>query len=158
MPPGKKSASYPAHIGSVLTNSFNSLGLEARLKEYRIKNEWQMIVGGNISKKARPVRLVGKTLHAKVTSSPWMTELRFLKNDIITKINDRVGEGTVEEIVFKTGKIEESPALPEKKRARRITRDERLFIEKTVDRIKDKKLKEFLKKVIAKGKTLGEDG
>jgi hypothetical protein len=48
--------------------------------------------------------------------------------------------------------------LPEKKRARRITRDERLFIEKTVDRIKDKKLKEFLKKVIAKGKTLGEDG
>lgn len=166
MPSKRSSKKYPSHIGSILTGSFSSLDLKKRLREYRIKKAWSEIVGENISKKARPARLRGKTLHVTVTSSPWMSELRFLKHDIISKINDNLGEGaeeggkgaggTVTEIVFKTGKIEEPPPPPQRKKQRPITREEKLFIERIVTRIKDKKLKTLFKKVIAKGKSLEE--
>lgn len=163
MPSKRSRKTPPARIGSILTGSFSSLDLKKRLREYRIKKAWAEIVGENISKKARPARLRGKTLHVTVTSSPWMSELRFLKHDIISKINETLGEGgegdkgTVTEIVFKTGEVEEPPPSPQRKKQRPITREEKLFIERTVSRIKDKKLKTLFKKVIAKGKSL-EDG
>lgn len=163
MPSKRSSKKSPSHIGSILTGSFSSLDLKKRLREYRIKKDWVKTVGESMSKKAHPTRLRGKTLHVTVSSSPWMSELRFLKHDIISKINESLGErggggeGTVTEIVFKTGPIEEPPPPPQRKKERPITREEKLFIERIVSRIKDKKLKTLFKKVIAKGKSL-EDG
>ena len=140
MPSKRSSKKYPSHIGSILTGSFSSLDLKKRLREYRIKKDWARTVGENISKKARPARLRGKTLHVTVTSSPWMSELRFLKHDIISKINDNLGEGgggdkgggMVTEIVFKTGQIEEAPPPPQTKKQRPITSDEQHNIERNV--------------------------
>jgi hypothetical protein len=154
MPSNRRSSEYPAHIGSILSGSFSALGLKARLKEYEIRKEWAGIVGKNISKRARPAKLIGKTLHVKVSSSPWMTELQFLKREIISKINKMLGEDTVTDMVFKAGSIKENGPGPGEKKTRPISPEEKLLIDRIVSEIKDKGLRELVKRAMVKGKSI----
>ncbi|MBI5560257.1 MAG: DUF721 domain-containing protein [Deltaproteobacteria bacterium] len=149
--PGKGNH-LPSRIGGVLGRSFTALGLAAKISEFRIKKEWDRIVGPAIAKRAQPGRLTNKTLHVLVSSSSWMNELRFHMEDIIKKVNAETGGGTVEEIVFKPGRLNE----PEKERPaikrRPLTVEERVFIEKTVSGIKDPQLRDAIKRAMEKGK------
>jgi hypothetical protein len=154
MPSDRRSSVYPAHIGSILSSSFSALGLKTRLKEYEIQKAWAGIVGKNISKRARPAKLIGKTLHVKVSSSPWMTELMHLKKEIISKINKMLGEDTVKDMVFKAGSIKENGPGPDEKKQRPISPEEKLLIDRIVSGIKDKGLRELVKRVMVKGKSV----
>jgi hypothetical protein len=111
-------------------------------------------VGKNISKRARPAKLIGKTLHVKVSSSPWMTELQFLKREIISKINKMLGEDTVTDMVFKAGSIKENGPGPGEKKTRPISPEEKLLIDRIVSEIKDKGLRELVKRAMVKGKSI----
>jgi hypothetical protein len=156
MPSNSRHRTHPAHIGSILKTSFTSLGLKARLKEYDIRKAWACVVGKTISKRAHPLRLIGKTLHVTVSSSPWMTELKFLKTDIISKINERLGEETVTDIVFKAGSIKEKSPVARENKVRPLSPEERVFIDGTVSGIKDERLRELIKRVLVKGKSIDE--
>lgn len=66
---------------------------------------WEEAVGSAISKNARPAAFKGRLLLVEVSSSTWLHQLRFLKADIIEKINLALGKEIVEEIKFKIGTI-----------------------------------------------------
>jgi hypothetical protein len=83
-----------------------------------------------------------------------MTQLQYLKKDIISKINDVLGEDTVTDMVFKAGSIKEEGSRPCKMKVRAVTRKEKLFIKGTVSGIKDKSLRGLIKKVMVKGKSM----
>ncbi|MBU2522243.1 MAG: DUF721 domain-containing protein [Proteobacteria bacterium] len=66
---------------------------------------WNSTVGKSVAENAQPFALKGKILLVNVTSSSWIQQLQFFKNDILTKINISAGKELIEEIKFKIGII-----------------------------------------------------
>ncbi|MBA3018474.1 MAG: DUF721 domain-containing protein [Proteobacteria bacterium] len=66
---------------------------------------WNSTVGKSVAENAQPFALKGKILLVNVTSSSWIQQLQFFKNDILTKINISAGKELIEEIKFKIGSI-----------------------------------------------------
>lgn len=143
-------------INSILASSFPLLGITAKIKEYQLKKTWAECVGANISKRATPLRLIGGILHCNVSNSAWMNELSYQKSMIMTKLNERLGEALVKDIIFKIGPISEfalKKAALQNIPQRELTPEEQAFIEKTTSPIKDTELKELVKRVMGKGRS-----
>jgi len=113
---------FPQPLSVLLRNELKGLGLADRLREVDIWRLWPEVVGPAIAPRAQPLKIVNGTLTVSVSSGPWMQELNFLKGMIREKLNDRLGEEIVKEIVLKSGKIEKAlqdaidDDLPRKKR------------------------------------------
>ncbi|MBI5234320.1 MAG: DUF721 domain-containing protein [Deltaproteobacteria bacterium] len=138
-------------IAEVLERSFENLNLKARLKEYSIKKIWPEVVGKIISKKAHVQRLIKGTLYVDVSSQPWTTELMYQKASIIAKINNALGNASVQDIVFRPGQPveaeeEEKVAVPK----RQLSEQELSSIEKTVQDIACPSLRDSIKRAMEK--------
>lgn len=152
---GYGNSGKPFQISSILSSSFASLGINAKLKEHKVKKLWAECVGENISKRAKPIKLVGSTLYCAVSSSPWMNELNYQKSEIMTRINKKLGEGAISAIVFKIGPVAEPSTsyAPPRKPPRAITVEEKDFIEQSAGKIKDGSLKALVKRVMEKARS-----
>ena len=76
--------------------------------DFELKNVWDLwdeTVGNNIAQNARPVAFRGKLLMVHVSSSSWIHQLQFLKNDMIAKLNAALGKPLIAEIKFKIGPL-----------------------------------------------------
>jgi predicted nucleic acid-binding Zn ribbon protein len=86
--------------GDVLASLLEHRGLKENVRRHTALLWWDEAVGPKIAARARPVEIRGKTLFVDVRGSSWIHELSFLKEDILRKLNERVGGGAIEEIVF----------------------------------------------------------
>ncbi len=142
------------HIGKVILKSFKHSGIKSKLREYKLFKGWDEIVGKAIYKRTSPYRLIGKTLYVSVSSSPWMSELHHLKEDIIKDLNKRVPDATVSDIVFRIGKVSKKECKIEPpKEVSNLSPHDISFIEETIAPIKDQELKALLSRTISKYKT-----
>ena len=64
---------------------------------------WPDIVGKEVARRARPGAFRDGILFVKVTSSTWVQELEFMKDEFIERINETMGEDLVDEIRFEVG-------------------------------------------------------
>lgn len=155
-PPKRKARRRSARastLASVIT-SFSNLGIPARIREYTVKKIWAGCVGGSISKKTYPTRLIGQTLYCSAASAAWLTELNYQKKDIIEKINAAIGEEAVTQIIFRIGTIEPPQEIKlETGPSRTLTDEEKRFIEETAEPVPDEELKELIKRAFEKSKT-----
>jgi predicted nucleic acid-binding Zn ribbon protein len=146
----------PSRVSSVIekTSSLSSIG--AKITEYKVKKAWAGVVGATIDKRARPARLIGKTLHCTVSTGPWMTELNFQKGALMDGLNEALGTKAVTNIVFKLGALEVRPEGAQKGARRRVkepSAEERRFVEETVSVVHDPELKSIIKRALLKSKT-----
>ncbi|MBI3814737.1 MAG: DUF721 domain-containing protein, partial [Nitrospinae bacterium] len=91
--------------GDVLKNTIHKLGLDSRIKSYRIWHIWDKAVGPHIALVAQPEDIKGKTLFVNVRDSVWLRQLKFLEAMIIAKLNEVIGEKVIGSIYFKLGEI-----------------------------------------------------
>ena len=91
------------HIGTILKTLLSSSRKDDDGDLVEIWRFWDEIVGRVVAENAQPEAFKGKLLLVRVGSSPWAHHLRFLKSDIIAKINKALGQDLVEEIRFKVG-------------------------------------------------------
>lgn len=147
----------PSHISDIIDNSLTKLSLSARLREYKLHQAWPEIVGPLIAKRTCPLKLIRKTLYVNVSSQTWMTELQYQKNDIIERIKEMVDQELVNDIIFRPGTIKK-PATRKKKviEVKDVAINERkayesAFIDKTLTPIKDKELRELIRRTMSKG-------
>jgi predicted nucleic acid-binding Zn ribbon protein len=89
----------PAHIGDVLNRALDRIGPKTLWVEVKLRKLWPAVVGDDVAPHAQVLRLRGTTLLVGVTSDTWGTELRYLSRVVIEKLNARLGEGTVTEVV-----------------------------------------------------------
>ena len=155
------------HILTALSGTplFDSQALNTIMKGSSIKKAWAKTVGKNIAKRAQPLKIAGKTLYVTAATSTWMEELKYLKADIIKKLNYELKETAVEDIVFRLGKVSEDGGQQSaatkrghKQPARRtmgITDD---TIDRLVRSVKDGELREVIRRAIVKmqGKYTGQ--
>jgi len=92
-------------LSSFLGKTLASHGLATRLKEFRVMGRWEKIVGKVIARHAQPSSLRGKKLSVVVDSSAWMQQLSLLKPELIEKLNQGLGAGSLHEITLKIGTV-----------------------------------------------------
>ena len=61
------------------------------------------VVGPPISDNAKPFAVKGSILLVHVSSSAWLHQLRFLKADLLKKLNHSLTNERIEDIKFKIG-------------------------------------------------------
>ncbi|NPV53138.1 MAG: DUF721 domain-containing protein [Firmicutes bacterium] len=96
-------------IGSVLERSLKQLGVSNRVKEKQAVQVWFDEVGPEIARAARPVDSREGILFVAVRTSAWAQQLAFLKEDLLVKLNRRLGRRVIRDIKFRVGPWPESP-------------------------------------------------
>lgn len=149
-----RSAKGPTKIGHIIDASFLSPGAASFGKGFLIYKIWSKAVGHNIAKRARPFKLAGKILYVTTDTSAWMEELKYLKQEIIKKINTDLKSDAVEDIVFRLGRPpEKNPSNPHQpanipKFKRQLTKKELDDVDRLVSPIKDDELRDIVRKAV----------
>ena len=94
------------HIGSVLRDMLKKSRLETNTSLIRVWDIWQEAVGDVIAANTRPAAFKGNLLIVNATSSSWIQQLRFLKPEILQKVNHVLGNVSVKDIKFKVGPVD----------------------------------------------------
>lgn len=84
-----------ARAGNVLSDLVERLPFRERLREHAVWTVWAEVVGPLLASKAEPVRIEEGKLFVRVANSAWMQELQFLKDDIRSRLNHRLGAPVV---------------------------------------------------------------
>lgn len=90
----------PNTLESSLSNLLKKIGIDTRVKQYQVMVSWPEIVGERISKISSAEKVTNGILFVKVKTSAWRNELIFLKKEILTKIDKKVGYGIIKDIRF----------------------------------------------------------
>ena len=75
----------------------------AKLEENAVLKFWPKAVGEQIAVQTQPDSLRGGTLFVKATSSVWVQQLHFMKDEIRQKLNELAGKDAIKEIRFTVG-------------------------------------------------------
>lgn len=90
-------------VGSVLPRVLKGLKLDKVLAAQPAVTLWPEIAGARTAAHTRAVEVDGGTLVVVVDSPSWTAQLRFLKPQLLKKIEGRVGKGLVRDIRFVLG-------------------------------------------------------
>lgn len=93
--------SSPQTLGSVIDGLLQRLGIETKMKQYSIVEDWAAIVGGQIAQVTSVEKIERKVLFVKVTAAPWRTELTFRKKEILEKIHAAMKSDAINDILFR---------------------------------------------------------
>jgi hypothetical protein len=141
-------------IGDVLQKTLKKMNISINSTNRNDWNVWYKVTGPQIAAQTQPQKLRGDTLFVKVSTSVWMHQLQFMKQEIIDKINESLGRETIKNIYFSIGAI--SPAIPKNKEKfpfpRQYILNERdtRMIKESAGSIADKELSDILKRVMTK--------
>lgn len=97
----KRKLYKPKKIDNLLNQTLKKYGLFDKIKEQYIYIVWQEEVGENVSAHAKPAFFKYGKLFVNVDSSAWLNELKFMKEKIVKKLNEKLGINKVREIIFK---------------------------------------------------------
>lgn len=92
--------SDPERVGDILSGVLRSLGLTKALARQDAVVRWESVVGERIAQVAKAVGVSGNVLFVEVDSSAWLSELGFMKHDILRRLNAGQKEGRIERIVL----------------------------------------------------------
>ena len=93
-------------VGSVLPRVLKGLKLDKVLAAQPAVDLWPQIAGPKTAEHTRAVEVDGKTLVIVVDGPAWITQLRFLKPQLLKKIEGRVGKGLITDVRFVLGNAE----------------------------------------------------
>ena len=139
---------------SVLTPFIRELGIEDGIKLAEIRRNWYNLFDKPLSYHMSPFILSKGEILLNVDSPVWLQELTFYKEDIIKKMSS-YGVKTVR---FRLGRVSikvKSGIQGQKSRVEQLTTEELSYIEETVSKINDEKLKETVQKAMKKSFATG---
>jgi hypothetical protein len=82
---------------------------EARDPARRLAQIWPEIVGPEVAANARPVQLKRGRLTVSASSAAWAQTLQFMSAGICVRLQEALGKGAVEQVVFRHAGWDESP-------------------------------------------------
>ena len=94
----ERSPSPASSLNELLGSLLGDLGVEDKIAECRAQLAWEKAVGPSLARYAHPLRVHKGYLEVAVPSSVWRSQLSFMQNDIVARINDEVGREIVREL------------------------------------------------------------
>lgn len=67
---------------------------------YKVFHLWKEIAGEGLANHATPVRIDDRILYVEVDDPVWLTQVRYMKLDILAKIGVRIKKGIFKDIRF----------------------------------------------------------
>ena len=89
------------HLGSAMQDFLKKSGLEDKIKEIELKENWHAIVGPVFSKATQKIVLYKQVLFVTIESPAIKHELLLNKSIIIQRLNESVKKEMIHEIVFR---------------------------------------------------------
>ena len=160
MPPARKySINKLSPLGRILNRSFKSLGIDFKIAQQKVIDQWLEIVGEPIDSVSKPRYFKFRTLFVNVSDSMWLHQLVFMEDQIKEKINKSMGRKLVQKIYFKIGELSASKAKkPLEKEDSSIdlygftNKNDEKDADAALNALKDADLKIALKRIMIKGK------
>jgi predicted nucleic acid-binding Zn ribbon protein len=88
-------------IGEVLKEYIDSMSIGRKLKESRIEDQWEDLLGKNAASLTRKLVIKNKVLYVYLSSPALRNELLMMREKIIQRINEEAGEELINKIVLK---------------------------------------------------------
>ncbi|MCK4534398.1 MAG: DUF721 domain-containing protein [Syntrophobacterales bacterium] len=141
-------------MGDFLPKALKRKKILLDLIDYQVQDIWNKAVGPQISAHTNPFKFKNGTLFVNVSNPAWMQQLRFMKQEIMDKVNLDWEKEEIKNIYFSIGDIHRTPAktadhsidfslYPLKERDKRLIRE-------NLSQIGDEELKNILEKVMKK--------
>ncbi|WP_158988866.1 DUF721 domain-containing protein [Mucilaginibacter sp. L196] len=87
-------------LKEAIEQMLNVYKIKKRFEETGIVAHWPELVGKSVANRTKEIFIHDKKLYLRIESSVIKNELMLMRNQIITKINDKAKEILVEEIIF----------------------------------------------------------
>jgi predicted nucleic acid-binding Zn ribbon protein len=100
----KRKAKF-VHIGTIIDDVIKNYRRESDAELIQVWNVWDGVVGDVIAQNARPAAFKGRILLVHVSSSTWIHQLQFLKEEMIDKLNAALGKVLIEDLKFRIGPV-----------------------------------------------------
>jgi len=94
-------SSNPKPLADILSTALKQLGLGTKIKQYELLNLWDQIVGEQIAKVTTAESIRDGKLFINVKHSAWRNELQYLKQELIQKINEKMNQEIIKDIIFR---------------------------------------------------------
>jgi len=89
------------HISEVLAKIFDNPKLVKEYKKAKIINSWEKILGKQVAGATSKLYIRNRTLYVHFTSSIVRNEILMMKQAIIERLNNIVGEKVINEIILR---------------------------------------------------------
>jgi predicted nucleic acid-binding Zn ribbon protein len=88
MPNGPRDADSPERLADLLSRFLKKRGMDARIKQTAVLDEWATLVGPDIAAVTRPLTISDDgTLFVAVRTPAWMSELTMMERDLLASVN-----------------------------------------------------------------------
>lgn len=88
-------------LGELITKLLETYNLTEKRSEVRLTQNWSDVVGTMISSHTSNIKVVKNQLIITVTSAPLKNELKYLKETLIHKVNEYLGNEQIKEIIIR---------------------------------------------------------
>jgi len=154
-----KRNSFPSSVGEVLERLFNKLSIDKKLKEVNALKLWEEVTGEKISQHSLPLFVRKGNLFVRVDSSGWLTQLTYLKREIISELNERLGGESIKNIYFRLGEVKKKRKRETKAAKVKIDleKEELARIKEKLEGVKNKSLQPVLSRIFIKDKKIKKE-
>lgn len=88
-------------IGEVLNDYIGEMSMSRKLKESRIQQIWEELLGKNAASLTRKLNIKGGVLFVELNSSVLRNEILMMRETLLKGINEKAGEEIVNKIVLR---------------------------------------------------------
>jgi len=154
-----KRNSFPSSVGEVLERLVNKLSLDKKLKEVNALKLWEEVTGEKISQHSLPLFVKTGNLFVRVDNSGWLTQLTYLKCEIISELNKRLGAESIKNIYFRLGEVKKKRKRETKAAQVRIDleKEELARIKERLKGVKNKSLQPVLSRILIKDQKIKKE-
>lgn len=87
-------------VGALLDGVLADLGVADKVRECQALLAWEEVAGPRLAAHARALRVQRGRLQLAVPSAVWRTHLSFSKQQLVQRINQRLGRRVIRDLVF----------------------------------------------------------
>lgn len=88
----------PQKIDTTMGRFVTDQGWETELRVHGVFSRWESIVGRDVGAHVRPESYADGRLVVRTDSTAWATQMKLLTPDVVRRLNDVLGDGTVQVI------------------------------------------------------------
>lgn len=93
MPNGSRDGDAPERLSDLLSQFLRKRGMDARIKQSAVLDDWPTLVGPEIANVTRPLSISEDgTLFVAVRTPAWMAELTMMERELLASVNRITGD------------------------------------------------------------------
>ncbi|OHE21554.1 MAG: hypothetical protein A2Z43_01125 [Syntrophobacterales bacterium RBG_19FT_COMBO_59_10] len=145
----------PEMLGEILRKILKKKNIPSAGTDQRLLDLWRRAVGPQIAAQTYPDNMKRGTLIVRVSSSVWMHQLQFLKEDILTRINELSENEGIKGLFFSIGEIPPPPpgtagAPPPDSTLPPLRGRDRNMVRESLEAVRDEELRKILERVMTR--------